>query len=227
MRKCPHAILHVPLWGTSQQWVRGRGDPREAGLLGAPGTRPVFVVAVVFPAVQLFLEVSITFKCHVVHQHTLYGPLLVFTGFFEKQMDRQRGRARKSSHLLVHSPNACNSEGRARMKPGAGNSLRCPWVAGTQDLCCPHRPQGLRWQSCSQEPELGGKPRRSHAGVGSELLARGRRPPPVNPSAWWLEAPLSPGCVPTSGVIAQTCCRTQCFPCLWSKPLVRWLPCFF
>lgn len=34
-------------------------------------------------------------------------------------------------HLLVHSSNAYNSRGWARLKPGSGNSIRCPtWVAG-------------------------------------------------------------------------------------------------
>lgn len=39
--------------------------------------------------------------------------------------------SRESFHLLVHSPNTCNSQGWGRPKPGAPS---CMWMTGTQVL---------------------------------------------------------------------------------------------
>uniref|UniRef100_G1U7H2 Potassium voltage-gated channel subfamily C member 1 n=1 Tax=Oryctolagus cuniculus TaxID=9986 RepID=G1U7H2_RABIT len=45
---------------------------------------------------------------------------------------RERERERASFHLLVHSPDGCNSQGWARLKPESGTPSRSPtWAAGT------------------------------------------------------------------------------------------------
>lgn len=50
----------------------------------------------------------------------------------ERESERQRDREREkqSSRLLVHSPNAHNSQGWVRSKLGVGNSIQVSHVSG-------------------------------------------------------------------------------------------------
>lgn len=53
-------------------------------------------------------------------------------------------------HLLVHSPNACNSWDEARLNPEGRNSIQCSHVGGTTQA---HRPSNAASQAQQQEAE--------------------------------------------------------------------------
>nr|XP_051688328.1 uncharacterized protein LOC127487274 [Oryctolagus cuniculus] len=73
-----------------------------------------------------------------------------------------KGRERERSifPLLIHSPNACNSQDTARPKPGAWNSIQSPTVGGGDSVIeaitsarLPRPPQGVHRQEAGSEVE--------------------------------------------------------------------------
>lgn len=70
--------------------------------------------------------------CMLVNLCYVYTFLFLKGRQTQKKRMRERECKRDIFHLLVHSPEAHNSQAWARLKPGIRNQTRCPiWVAGT------------------------------------------------------------------------------------------------
>lgn len=99
---------------------------------------------------------------------------LVYTSldFLNMYMEEEHTeRKKESSHTLIHSPDAHNSQDSARSRQGDWNSVWVLWVTGTNDKSHLYFPGSVLAENWSQELELDIKSRLSCSGMGPSQVS--------------------------------------------------------